>query len=103
MTKLLVQGHVRPHSLLIVAAAINEAHEQQIEAPVVITSANDSGHMRGSKHYDGAAVDFRTKNMTAPVKHAWAEGLRLRLGNDYDVILEAEGQPNEHLHVELDP
>jgi hypothetical protein len=70
----------------------------------VITSVNDSKHMNGSLHYAGKAADFRT--------HDWPETLEKTivvaavssaLGLEWDVVLEALGEDNEHMHVEWDP
>ncbi len=61
-----------------------------------ITSGKDGKHMKGSKHYIGAAIDIRTRDMkyvnktTAAIKNA--------LGSDYDVIFEID-----HIHLEFDP
>ena len=92
--------NVRPRNLWIAAALA------RIPAPVpiVITAGIDGKHMVGSKHYDGDALDIRTKNFPSrAAKLAFAEALRRELGPAYQVIFEAAGTPNEHLHVEFDP
>jgi len=62
-------------------------------------------HKLKSKHYEGLAVDFRTKNLMN-------ESLKLLVFNEvkkqlsplgFDVILESLGKENEHLHLEYDP
>jgi hypothetical protein len=69
---------------------------------VVITSGNDGKHMKGSKHYTYAALDFRTKNFpTLESKRVFAWKLQAELGPGYDVLFESVGTPNEHLHVEF--
>jgi len=68
---------------------------------VVITSGVDGTHMRASKHYDGLALDIRSKGMFD--KKGTLQRLKTVLGSDFDVILEAEGKDNEHIHVEFDP
>jgi hypothetical protein len=71
---------------------------------VVITSGNDGKHMKGSKHYTYAALDFRTKNFpTLESKRAFLWKLQAELGPDYDVLLEGLGTDNEHIHAEWDP
>lgn len=70
---------------------------------MVVTSGKDGIHMRQSKHYEGNAVDLRTKHLTWAVKSEWRDALKRTLGPDYDVILEGMGTDKEHLHVELDP
>lgn len=67
---------------------------------VWVTSANDSGHMRGSKHYTNEAFDIRTRNVNGGHAEcvAWRDSMKEGLGADYDVILE-----KDHIHVEFDP
>lgn len=68
----------------------------------VITSANDSKHSERSLHYKGCALDFRTHNY-ANDKQALRDRIKAALGQDFDVLLESVGTPNEHIHVEYDP
>jgi len=68
----------------------------------VITSANDSTHSTLSLHYKGMALDFRTHDYPGN-KQALLTKIKTNLGQDFDVVLEALGEPNEHLHLELDP
>jgi hypothetical protein len=68
-----------------------------------ITSSMDGVHMDGSKHYDGLAEDYRTKDIPDSLKHPMFNEVRNILGNDYQVIFEYENEPNEHLHIEYDP
>lgn len=99
-----LKDSVRPRNLVILAAAANVFHTL-IDGPadLVVTSGNDSRHMTGSKHYLGNALDFRTKTFTAAAKRLFKKRLAERLGGDYDLVLEDEAGPNEHLHVEYDP
>lgn len=72
--------------------------------PCVMTSANDSQHSPNSKHYEGNAGDYRTKYQELNGKEwALAAEVKDRLGPDFDVVMEAIGTDNEHLHVEYDP
>jgi hypothetical protein len=96
-------GAVVPKTAIIACAAVNAANQLGFAVDIVVTSGNDSTHMRGSKHYQDEALDFRTKTLTRPQKETWIVALRKRLGPEYQVILEAEGGTNEHLHVEFDP
>ena len=64
----------------------------------VVTSLADGRHSRGSKHYVGFAGDFRTRHCTAAHQELIRAESADRLGDDYDVVLEAD-----HLHVEYDP
>ena len=65
-----------------------------------ITSANDSAHAAKSKHYDGRALDFRTKNVSGNVVGTLTNAIREALGPQYTVILEDLSRPNEHIHVQ---
>lgn len=72
-------------------------------AEVVITSVCDGVHSSRSFHYLLGAVDLRTKHL-----HTRDQKLKIyrRLDNEspsnYDILLESLGQPQEHLHAELD-
>lgn len=96
-------GAVVPRTLIIAAAVVNAANSLDLTQDMLITSGNDSTHMKGSKHYLDWALDFRTKHLTVTQKRALAETVKQRLGKEYDVILESLGKMNEHLHVEYDP
>lgn len=69
-----------------------------------ITSANDSKHSDVSWHYKGRACDYRTHQLELNgQEQALRDEVKARLGQDFDVVLEGVGTPNEHLHVEYDP
>lgn len=88
---------------ILAAGIINAANQLGLTEDIVITSGNDSTHMKGSKHYSDEALDVRTKTLTAEQKHLLKDAVKARLGAGYDVVLESEGGSNEHLHVEYDP
>lgn len=71
----------------------------------VITSGNDSRHMRGSRHYDDEAFDLRGNNIDAATARRIRDDLAGRLGGDYQVIYETfpDAPANNHIHVEYDP
>lgn len=71
-------------------------------ASCTITSANDSKHGERSLHFQGRALDFRTKDFAGD-KHQLLAELKEALGENFDVVLEALGEANEHVHVEYDP
>ncbi len=68
----------------------------------VITSANDGKHMQGSRHYTDQAIDLRSKTLTDEQKQYALAELRRRAGPDYDILLEGDGTPNAHFHIEWD-
>jgi len=76
-----------------------------------LTSAVDGKHKKGSKHYTGEAVDFRTNHISSrEIKLSIVEEIKRRLTEDYDVIFEdnafdSNGNQTryEHIHIEYDP
>ena len=104
MALLKTKTGVKPANLIILCAIANVVQTLQEPAEVVITSANDSQHMVGSKHYSGEALDIRTKsfaNHTA--KQSFLDAVLKRLGKGDQGFIENEGKDSEHIHVELDP
>jgi len=85
--------------IVLAAMIVREAYGS---ASCTITSANDSKHSTLSLHYKGQALDFRTKDYPGN-KQALVTSIKERLGADFDVVLEALGTDNEHLHLEHDP
>jgi len=69
---------------------------------LVITSINDSTHMKGSRHYTNEAVDIRTHNFSKrEYRQMFREHLQNKLGPQFTVLLEAEGGENEHIHAQV--
>jgi len=62
---------------------------------MIITSGNDSVHMKGSKHYINAAIDIRSNDMKQISNTVTA--IKLVLGKNYDIIFE-----RNHIHIEFD-
>jgi len=90
---------VQPETVL--AMGVCDAVYKQMGFPsgeVTITSVMDGQHMPGSLHYKGLAFDFRTRDLQDWEKDTLVKNLRLRLGLEYDVVLEPD-----HGHVEFDP
>ena len=96
-------GVIVPKVVIIAAAVINAANEVSIAGDVTVTSGSDPGHMPGSKHYTNEALDIRSKTVPTAQKRQWLAVIKRRLGRDYDCILEYEGKPQEHFHIEYDP
>ncbi len=80
---------------------IRDAFRDQ-NAQCIITSANDSRHGVNSLHYKGRALDLRTKHVSEPAKSAIIKKIKEQLGEQFDVVYEAAGTENEHLHIEWD-
>lgn len=62
---------------------------------LTITSGIEGQHKVGSLHYAGLAVDLRLPTAN---KERMVAQLAIRLGAEYDVVLESD-----HIHVEYDP
>lgn len=89
---------------MVLAYIIVKEVFQQYDCPCIITSGNDSRHSLTSLHFKGKALDFRTHFPRLNGKEAeLAAAVRTALGMEFDVVMEAVGTPNEHLHVEYDP
>lgn len=71
----------------------------------VITSGNDSTHGRNSLHYRDRALDLRGNNVDPRTANEILNGLRSRVGADYDVLFETypNNPSNNHFHIEYDP
>lgn len=64
----------------------------------VVTSGVEGQHSWGSLHYQGAALDFRTRHLSEDEQVAVADEIGRQLGEDFDVVLEST-----HLHIEFQP
>ncbi len=87
---------MRPEILLAILAAERAYAEAGCE--LMVTSCIEGKHSAGSLHYVGAAVDLRTNNVPADKLQRLVEKIRVALGGDFDVIVEAD-----HLHIEFQP
>jgi hypothetical protein len=85
-------------SEMVLSAIVVADVYAELGADCIITSALDGAHSQTSLHYAGQALDFRTRTLTDAQKDVLAASVKLRLGADFDVILE-----DDHLHVELQP
>lgn len=70
---------------------------------LVITAGSNGKHGERSLHYEGKALDIRSKALTAQQKRQLLVMMNGNAGEVYDFILEDEGLPNEHFHLEVDP
>lgn len=79
-------------ALTIIADAARTHHED-----IVITSGTEAapGRIIGSLHHTGSAIDIRRPDREPDV---FAAILQLRLGTDFDVLLEGN-----HIHIEFQP
>lgn len=69
---------------------------------LVITAIADSVHSPNSRHYTNEALDLRSKNFrNREDKRIFRAELELFLGPFFRVLLESEGTPNEHFHIQV--
>lgn len=82
-----------------------EAVWKQFDGPKpVITSGNDSHHVKNSKHYSNRAIDLRGNNVSDAKLRQMGQELQRRLGPDYRVLVELfpELPSNDHIHVQYE-
>ena len=65
-----------------------------------VTSAKDGTHKETSLHYQGKAIDIRTRHMKPHEVLEAAQDIKRALGPGYDVVIE---HAPPHLHIEYDP
>ena len=85
-----------PEALIILLVAENLWKKYGEE--LVVTAGLDGKHMEGSKHYEGNAVDLRTRYFNVATQKVVTKELRKRLGKQYDVVMH-----KTHIHAEYDP
>ena len=75
----------------------------------LITGLAEEGHSEGSRHYGilgdsrCRAFDVRASDLTPEMRMEIDAELHRRLGaNEFDVVWEALGTANSHLHLEVD-
>ena len=83
----------------ILAVVVAESVYRDHGLDCIITSVCEGEHSPNSLHYQGLAVDFRTRHIPSPaMKRQICDLIAEALGDEYDVLLEAT-----HIHVEYDP
>lgn len=77
-------------------------YADQTENPVVITSGNDSGHVRNSYHYKDQAIDLRGKHVPDRTLLKIGDELQQSLGPKYRVLVELfsrQERDRDHIHI----
>lgn len=99
---LFVLDNVQPLLVRLIAGVGNALRSLPEDFPnVYITHAYDGAHKEGSLHKKYAALDIRTKNLTAGEIQLLLIRIRSRFPNPrFDVIFEDEGGANQHIHLE---
>ncbi len=70
----------------------------ELELDVILSSAIDRTHSRGSLHYVGLAIDIYWERFTQFDGDEFRVNLKEQIGVHYDVVLEGD-----HVHVEYQP
>jgi len=72
---------------------------------LVVTSGSEHYEHQAhrSAHYRGDAADVRSRTVGPRQKALVLGRIKDALGPDYVVILENEGEPNEHFHIHWSP
>jgi hypothetical protein len=76
---------------------ISERWQAVLKEIPTITSCREGEHSATSLHYEGRAVDLRTRHLTPEQKASIKLELQRALGFSFDVI-----QESTHMHIELD-
>lgn len=74
------------------------------DAVMILSHALDGIHSRASIHYAGGAEDLvfaGSKEMS--VKQQIFQEWKTSVGQDFDILFEDPGTPNEHFHCEWQP
>lgn len=70
----------------------------------ILTSVNDSTHSKKSLHYEGLAIDLRSRHIESTARKMEILGIcKTLMDKQFDIILEGLDTPNEHYHLEYDP
>ncbi len=83
---------------LVLALRVAEAVYEDMGAELTVTALTDGQHMTGSLHYKGLAADLRSWNVPAQKLDFLIYSLKAALGQEFDVVKEAD-----HVHMEFDP
>lgn len=92
--------HLQPQ-LVVALQVATELLDELENKDCIVTSGSDGDHGVNSLHYTGLAVDIRIHHLKNPTM--MAEAIRATLPEEFDVVLENLGKPNEHIHIEYQP
>ena len=89
---------------MCIASQVVESVYRHFGENTIITSACGGGDGPTYRHPKGTALDFRTTHVLESRILDYIFGaIKSALGEEFDVLLEARGEENEHIHVEFDP
>lgn len=88
--------------LMIGLQIANDVYERH-GVDMRVTEITGGTHKPGSLHYAGLAADLGTHELAPELRDMILTEIRIAVGEDYDVIVEDAGTPNEHIHIEFQP
>ena len=94
---------ITPQAVVLLMIA-NDIYRSEFGIELRLTSGSEGKHGYASLHKSGNAIDIGTRGMqswTSP--EAVSKRLSESSGDEVDVVLEAVGTPNEHIHMEWQP
>jgi hypothetical protein len=83
--------------MLLALMIVNDVYKDA-GGECIPTSINDSTHHETSRHYQGMAIDFRTRNLPMGSDIQIYNEIVTRLGKHYSARLESD-----HIHVSYKP
>lgn len=87
---------VKPEILMGLMCAQGVYDKWKVE--MVVTSCTGDKHGAYSRHYQGMAVDLRSRDIPADKRTAFLAGLRKGCGPEFKIILESD-----HFHMSYKP
>jgi len=105
-----VLGPFGAHPSLLHALGVTDRVWRKVTGKhMIVTGLAEEGHSEGSRHYGVPgdarcrAFDVRAADLTPEARLEIDAELHRRLGaNEFDVVWEALGTVNAHLHLEVD-
>lgn len=97
--------------MLYVEATIDPVTRRIFGREAICTSARRQASPGGSSlHYEGLAIDLRTRDQPAALQRLYADQVQKLYGPGFDVVLEGPASLDDryrdrqpHLHIEWDP
>jgi hypothetical protein len=93
---------VKPETV-VGMAVVDRCWVVKLGVGFTLTSCIDGAHEAGSLHYAGLAFDCGVHEVPQDMQNELVLEIRQALGAEWDVLLEAAGTPNEHVHCEYQP
>lgn len=92
------------HPVLLAAlVTASEIFRTVARVDCIVTSGDDGVHRDGSLHYQGLALDLRSKHVSLRAEKTRIRQMLRDAFPGLRVILEKEGLEQEHFHLEWNP